>query len=145
MILISHRGNLDGRNLERENTITFIEEALYQGFEVEIDLWLVDGKFYLGHDAPENEVELEWLLKRKNKLWCHCKNILSIEYLNTNKIDLNYFWHDNDLMTLTSKGHMWVYPGNQPIQNSIAVLPEIRCDDISKCRGLCSDFIKKYT
>jgi len=39
---------------------------------------------------------------------------------------------------------MWVYPGKQPIKNSIAVLPEIFNDDIKDCTGICSDFIKKY-
>jgi hypothetical protein len=39
---------------------------------------------------------------------------------------------------------MWVYPGKQPITGSIAVMPEIHNDDISKCLGVCSDFIKRY-
>jgi hypothetical protein len=37
-----------------------------------------------------------------------------------------------------------VYPGKQPIVGSIAVMPEIHSDEISKCLGICSDFIKKY-
>ena len=39
---------------------------------------------------------------------------------------------------------MWVYPGRQPIKNSIAVLPEMFNDDIKDCIGICSDYIKKY-
>lgn len=34
--------------------------------------------------------------------------------------------------------------GKQPILNSIAVMPELYDDDISKCIGICSDYISKY-
>jgi hypothetical protein len=56
----------------------------------------------------------------------------------------NWFWHDVDDMTLTSKGFIWVYPGKQPINNSIAVIPELYEDNISKCIGICSDYIEDY-
>jgi len=56
----------------------------------------------------------------------------------------NIFWHENDTLTFTSKGFIWVYPGKQPVYNSIAVLPEIWNDEISECIGICSDWISKY-
>ena len=34
MILISHRGNLNGVNVKKENSVDYIEEALDQGFDV---------------------------------------------------------------------------------------------------------------
>ena len=52
MLKIAHRGNLYGPDPERENTIEVISEALALGYDVEIDIWLVDGKLYLGHDEP---------------------------------------------------------------------------------------------
>ena len=58
--------------------------------------------------------------------------------------NIHYFWHQNDDITLTSKGYIWAYPGKQPIKNSIAVLPEIHNDDISNCIGICSDIIEAY-
>jgi len=58
--------------------------------------------------------------------------------------DVNYFWHEEDTLTLTSHNHLWVYPGKQPIEKSIAVMPEIHNDDVSKCLGICSDYIEKY-
>jgi hypothetical protein len=57
---------------------------------------------------------------------------------------LNYFWHESDKVTLTSKNIMWAYPGTQPLKGSIAVLPEWKEDDISQCAGICSDYIEKY-
>ena len=38
MILISHRGNTNGRNPEKENTIEYIEQALKKGL---ILFWLL--------------------------------------------------------------------------------------------------------
>jgi hypothetical protein len=56
----------------------------------------------------------------------------------------NYFWHEEDTITLTSHNYMWVYPGKQPIKNSIAVMPEIYNDILNACLGVCSDYIKNY-
>ena len=81
MILISHRGNLNGPNPQRENSIQYFQEALDDGFDVEIDMWSKNGVFYLGHDEPQDEVTLDWLNERKDKLWIHCKNIDILVYL----------------------------------------------------------------
>jgi len=56
----------------------------------------------------------------------------------------NFFWHQEDTLTITSRGHLWVYPGKQPIEDSIAVMPEIHNDNVSKCLGICSDYIERY-
>ena len=144
MRLISHRGNLIGSNPERENQISYVQEALDKGFEVEIDIWVVDGKIHLGHDKPQYTVNEIWLQLYRKHLWIHCKNIEAINYF-TNKLNLfNYFWHENDTVTLTSKNYIWAYPGKQPIKNSIAVMPEINNDDVSQCLGVCSDYIQDY-
>jgi hypothetical protein len=58
--------------------------------------------------------------------------------------DVNFFWHQEDLLTITSAGYLWVYPGNQPLENTISVLPELYNEDVSKCIGICSDYIIKY-
>jgi hypothetical protein len=144
MILISHRGNLIGPNPLKENSLQYIQEALDKGFDVEIDIWLNDGIFYLGHDAIQYEVTLDWLNKRKNNLWIHCKNIEAIEWFNDSLETYNYFWHQEDTVTLTSKSFIWAYPGKQPINRSIAVMPEIFNDDLNSCIGVCSDYIQNY-
>ena len=144
MILISHRGNLNGPNPQRENSIQYIQEALDEGFDVEIDMWSKNGVFYLGHDEPQDEVTLDWLNERKDKLWIHCKNIDILVYFNTLNQLFNYFWHEEDTLTLTSLGSIWAYPGKQPIKNSIAVMPEIYNDKLSSCIGICSDYIQNH-
>jgi hypothetical protein len=142
MILISHRGNLNGKIPNNENHPEYIDEALHAGFDVEIDMWWVDGRIYLGHDEPQFEVDDKWLTERMNNLWVHCKNVELLNWIRSTS--LHWFWHEEDTLTLTSKGYVWVYPGKQPIVGSIAVMPEIHDEDVSKCIGVCSDIISSY-
>tara|TARA_R110000744_G_C18983169_1_gene519590 strand:+ start:98 stop:535 length:438 start_codon:yes stop_codon:yes gene_type:complete len=143
MILISHRGNIDKKLLNLENQPDYIDHAIGLDYNVEVDIRVIEGLFYLGHDEPQYVVTQDWLNKRLDKLWIHCKNIEAIEWFTM--IDkFNYFWHETDTLTLTNKGYIWAHPGKQIIKNSIAVLPEIFNDDISECVGICSDNIKNY-
>jgi hypothetical protein len=107
-------------------------------------VWYIDGLLYLGHDEPQYGIDLRWFTDRISKLWIHCKNIEAIQFFKDTQHEFNYFWHENDTLTLTSIKHIWVYPGKQPIKNSIAVMPELYDDPISGCSGICSDFIQKY-
>lgn len=143
MILISHRGNIDGRCIERENNPVYIEEVLLLGYDVEVDIWCIDGVLFLGHDIPQYEILLDFIKERRNKLWIHCKNIEGVELLSKEE-EINWFWHEKDTLTLTSQQHIWAYPGKQPILNSIAVMPEIHNEKVIQCKGICSDYIKKY-
>ena len=123
MILISHRGNINGKNKNRENSIEYISEALNLGFDVEIDVWWSNGYLYLGHDKPQHLIDLSWFEKNKNSLWVHCKNIESVVKLQNT--DFHYFWHQNDDVTLTSNKFLWTYPGKELTKNSICVMPEV--------------------
>jgi hypothetical protein len=147
MILISHRGNITRSIPERENDPKYIHEAIVNGFNVEVDVWFVDGKFKLGHDKPQYDFPHQLIEHQAKKLWIHCKNLEAITQFNIldrDGIYINYFWHQEDDITLTSRGYIWAYPGKQPIKNSIAVMPELNNDDLSKCIGICSDNIVKY-
>jgi len=142
MILISHRGNVNGRIIEAENKPDYIEDTIRLGYDVEIDMWWIDGRIYLGHDEPQYEVSDEWLGDRMHKLWVHCKNVDLLNWIRSTK--LHYFWHETDTLTLTSKNYIWAYPGKQPIKNSIALMPEMYNDNVSLCLGICSDYIQTY-
>jgi len=150
MILISHRGNINGRNPKLENNPEYIMKAIEAGYDVEIDIREIDGKFYLGHDKPQYEISLHnaIFLSNPEKLWIHCKNILALHSLQKYK-DLNIFFHDRDQCTLTSKGYIWTYPGcilghQGKENNSICVLPETVDYEQFNCCGICSDEIEKY-
>ena len=106
MKIIAHRGNMDGPNPVQENHPDYITKALQLNFDVEVDVWFLDGKFYLGHDAPQYEIEKSFL--RNDRFWCHAKDIFSLEAMLEN--NMICFWHQNDDVTLTSSGHIWTYP-----------------------------------
>jgi hypothetical protein len=144
MILISHRGNLDGRLEEKENNPDYINEALKLGFSVEVDVWVESGEFYLGHDQPTYIIDESFL--ENKKLWCHAKNIESLERMLKNK-NIHCFWHQNDDFTITSNGFIWTYPNKKLTSKSICVLPEIQKEftvNTEKFYGICSDYILKY-
>ena len=107
IFLISHRGNINGKINELENNPNYVDKALRLGYDVEIDIWVIEGQIFLGHDEPQYQVSIDLLYKRKNELWIHCKNIESIEYFNKLMGTYNYFWHQEDTVTLTSKNFIW--------------------------------------
>ena len=142
MYLISHRGNLNGTS-NFENHPKTIDKAISLGFDVEIDVHLIGSEIYLGHDNPQYHINFSWIKNRKDSLWIHCKNLEAVEFF-YNKKHLNYFFHSTDKCTITSKGFIWVYPGYQPVKNSIAVLPDKNNEPYLNCLGVCSDYILKY-
>lgn len=105
--IISHRGNLSGKTPD-ENKPAYIDTAISEGFDVEVDVWLVDNKWYLGHDEPQYETDIKFL--SNYRLWCHAKNTEALDVLLKN--DIHCFWHETDKFTITSKGVPWGYPGN---------------------------------
>jgi len=142
MILISHRGNINGRIPKDENKPEYILSAIEKGYDCEVDVWYDGEQWYFGHDDPRYEVELEFL--KNDKLWCHAKNLLALQHLLKNNI--HCFWHQKDDYTITNMGFIWTYPGNKLTKNSICVMPEINSSNfnISNCLGICSDEIKKF-
>lgn len=139
MKIISHRANLDGPS-KYENSMQSIEIALSKGFDVEIDVWFLDGSFFLGHDYPQDLVSIEFL--RNPNLWIHAKNLKSLEMM-CEKIPFgNFFWHQTDDFTLTSKKYIWTYPGKMTTSRSIIVItPDDRdFEKYSNCFGICTDY-----
>ena len=144
MILISHRGKINGKNKNRENSIEYISEALNLGFDVEIDVWYKDGEWFLGHDDPENYVVLDFL--KNDKLWCHAKNIEALNKM-LSYPQIHCFWHQEDDVTLTSRNFIWTYPGKPLTESSIVVLPELNSKTTilpPNIFGVCSDYILNY-
>ena len=141
---IAHRGNISGKQIELENKPSYIESAISQKYDVEIDVWLFNDKFMLGHDEPQYEISFSFFEKHQDKLWIHCKNLHALFALN--KINyLNVFFHDKDDATLTSHGFIWTYPNKPLMPNSVCVLPELGIEgDIHKCHGICSDYLTQY-
>jgi len=141
MNLISHRGNINSRDVDKENNPAYIIQALSSGYDVEIDVWFNNDVFMLGHDHPQYKIQYDFLLYEG--LWLHCKTIETLSKL-VYVEELNCFFHDTDAAVLTSKNYIWTYPGNKLYSNSICVLPETTLQDIKGAAGVCSDFISNY-
>lgn len=112
---ISHRGNLFGPNPSRENSPDYVDEAIRFGCMVEVDLRCIEGRLYLGHDTPDYPITEEFLNSRSSSLWIHAKDHEALKYLTTT--NHNYFWHDTDDYTITSKGYLWAYPSKPALGN----------------------------
>lgn len=138
MKIISHRGNVNGSDFGIENTSCQIDYAYSLGYEVEIDVWFIDGNWHLGHDNPGEKINTKWLKQRRKWLWCHAKNLEAVYELNMNK--MHCFWHETDKMTFTNRGIPWCYPGIF-LKNGISVLKN---KDLTfktyEIKGVCTDY-----
>ena len=142
MLLISHRGNIFGKNPDRENSPDYIIESLTAGYSCEIDLRVKNNSLFLGHDEPQYAIDLDFLKKNQNKLWIHCKEKDAFSFCLSE--NLHCFWHQTDDYTITSFNYIWAYPGILPVGNKcIMVMPEYKMDIQTAIAmnpfGICSD------
>jgi len=140
MFLISHRGNINGIEKNKENNPFFLDKLLKVGYSIEIDVWLIKNKLFLGHDGPQYQIELDYL--KNPNFWCHSKNLEALSLMLNEGI--HCFWHQEDDYTLTSKGYIWTYPNKPVCKNSVIVcknLKETQYYANLDIAGICSDFI----
>jgi glycerophosphoryl diester phosphodiesterase len=150
MRIISHRGNLDGPIPERENSLSYIDEAIEAGYNVEIDIRTEDGFLYLGHDFPQHRVPYGELYHRKRHLWVHCKDIQSFYYAP----DFKSFCHTGDPFVLVTpgsypryQGWVWVHDLDLELTN-LSIIPLLSKEDIDNfdlrraknIYGICTDY-----
>lgn len=145
MILISHRGNIREILPERENHPDYIDEAIDQGYGVEMDVRLIGGQLYLGHDEPQYLVNVDWLVARNKHLWIHTKNFAALSYL-INR-DVRTFYHQKENHTIINNCNLiWSHELSEADENSI--IPLISKEDIARqpiptnVYGICSDFVE---
>lgn len=145
MILISHRGNINGPNPEKENHPDYVKTALKAGYDVEIDVWYEHEEFYLGHDFGYHRVDKSFLIN--SHLWCHAKDIETLRELLKIRM-IHCFYHQQDDCTLTSQNFIWCYPGKErPSPQSIILLIEKHPEPYVPMQGyygVCSDYISSY-
>lgn len=141
MIYIAHRGNIDGSYPDKENRSDYINDALNEGFDVEIDVWFTDNQWWLGHDEPKYKTGTT--IFRNRKIWTHAKNPEALNRLRD--YNCHYFWHEDDDYAITSKGYVWCHKDAIILPNSIAVLPEAEDERfLYTCSGICSDRIDNW-
>lgn len=140
---ILHRGNNEGPNSVENDPIKLLS-LMDKGYEIEIDLWYKDDTLFLGHDFPQYEIDELFL--EYTKFWIHCKDGQTLEFMNTYKKYLHYFYHTTEDYVLTSKGYIWCFVGKPALENSVIVMPEKSLlsytwnELVSKNCIICSDF-----
>ena len=151
MKIICHRGNTFGPDPDNENKPEVIDYCIRKGYDVEIDLWYYNNKLYLGHDEPTYQVDADYLMLNKDRLWIHCKNLKASAELN--KLDrilftsFNYFFNDSDNYSLTSLNYIWTYPRSQKEFTYNQVLldfrPNVNFKKYSELNihGVCVDYV----
>lgn len=140
--LIAHRGLYNGPDKVKENNPQQILDSINLGFDAEIDLHIIDKKFYLGHDEPQYLIDESFL--RNSAFWIHAKNLEALYWLSTT--DLKYFWHQNDDRVVTSNGYIWTYPEKELTDRSIRLMPEWNDPEFKtikehRCFAICSDYV----
>jgi hypothetical protein len=146
MKIISHRGNINGPVVEKENRPSYIDSAIQLGYDVEVDLRIIDGDFWLGHDEPQYKIELTWMRLRKNNLWFHCKDVNSALLLAKLDEDFKYFCHSSEPYVCTSYKYLWIHDLTANI-NDKCIIPLLSKEDINNYTNnepyaICTDFVK---
>ena len=147
MILIAHRGNMNGIVRGEENKPEYLRKALNAGYDIEVDIRLTKDGWFLGHDGPEQRIEGDFFETfDPAHVWYHAKNAEAFGALRK-RPELNYFSIEDEESVLTSKGYRWVHTKTPELpKGSICVLPELRKNNAGmvECAGICSDFVAKY-
>lgn len=140
MIIISHRGNIAGPVPDKENRPSYIDCAIGNGYHVEVDIRSIDGELWLGHDEPQYKVDHNWLNKRRDYLWIHCKNVEAAHECWA----YHSFCHTSDPFSYTTTGKVWLHDLTQKI-DSDTIIPLISLEDINNPingipYAICTDY-----
>ena len=118
MKIISHRGNIRGPIPEKENSPSYIDCAIGNGYDVEIDGRFIAGQLWLGHDEPQYKVEHSWLQPRKEYLWIHCKDLAAAKEC----WEYQSICHTSDPYTYTTTGKVWLHDLSMKVNDAIIPL-----------------------
>ena len=135
---IAHRGNLTGPEPSFENQIEYLLHAYDTCGAVEVDIQSHNGQLYFGHDDPQESVVTDLIMQ--DNWFCHAKDLESLGKLL--ELGAHTFWHQQDTVTLTSRGYIWCYPDVYPIDKRAIWLDfEDKFTDLELVGGwgLCSD------
>ncbi|WP_431857369.1 hypothetical protein [Azospirillum sp.] len=142
MKVYSHRGNLSGKS-PRENEPAFIRECIARGFHVEVDLWCVDGAWFLGHDDPTHPIDLAEFDREEVIFHLKSPHVPPLRHADA-------FAIDNDRYVLTLRGLLWTNYGQPATAQSVMCAPELVGDSRPledfvrsiqhQAAGICTDY-----
>jgi len=140
MKAISHRGNIKGAVPDKENRPSYIDCAIGNGYDVEIDVRSINGELWLGHDEPQYKIEHKWIQERRKNLWIHCKNLQAAKEC----WEYQAFCHSSDSYVYTSNGKIWLHDLSLKIDDDV-IIPLMDDPDLYllhnvKPYGVCTDY-----
>lgn len=149
---ISHRGNLENKITSDENRPDVLDRRIRQGYQVELDVWVRDTSYWLGHDEPQYEVSFDWLMKDLGKKYIHCKDGPTFEHMlirsGREGYNPNLFYHTNEDYALTTRRYVITHPCETLLEGSINMMPEMasikRNEEREKAYAVCSDAIRNW-
>lgn len=148
MKIYSHRGNMHGASGD-ENSPDYILAAINSGFRVEVDVRVINGAIWLGHDEPQYEVRPTWLYQHSDNLLLHLKNTDALSLWTSH----HCFCHVSDPFAPTSRSLVWLHDlarlsclSQSSKQKTIIPLIteeqllQVLCNDACDVYGVCSDY-----
>jgi hypothetical protein len=142
-IIISHLGNINGRDEKRENTPAHVDKALKAGWHVCVDVIFKNGGFFLPH-ANGNSV-LTPSFFSKPRVWSRAYDPETADALCN--IGAHNFVYAGGFLALTSSQFVWTPPPHPLTARAIAYLPETAAAQWladAEPAGLCSDTPAAY-
>lgn len=149
MNIISHRGNINGKIVDKENSPNYIDAAIRSGYQVEVDVRFAYGCFWLGHDTRQYKITKSWIIKRCNDIWYHCKNLDAAIELKKMNANIKYFCHAKDSYVITSTFHFWVHDLKLKLNND-CIIPLLSKKSVLNYQeqnvyAVCTDYADLYT
>lgn len=147
MKLIAHRGNINGPNPDKENTISYINSALNSGFDVEVDVSMNNGDLYLGHDNLQEKIQLRYLMNKR--IWVHCKTPDTFIELSKHT-HINSFYQEDDLICRTQLGFFWHHSDYSDHLSDKSIIVSLEYNDKllnlgHTVHGICSDYVIDFS
>jgi hypothetical protein len=127
MLIISHRGNTNGPGSQCERDR--VEDALLEGYDVEIDVRSIGRRLFVGHDEPLYELPKEWMRSLvSTRLWFHAKDESARATLTFD--GHRVFVHDDEPSAIVTPDNVsWIHPRfnsvEMPLVGSAAVFLDI--------------------
>ena len=142
-IIISHLGNINGPEPERENTFSYIQAARKAGWHVCMRVIFRYGKFLLPHANGYDVIQPAFLARQH--YWSCALSPETVDALC--EINAHCFLAAAEHPTLTSAQFVWTPPPHYLTPRAIALFPEAGPENwlsTSEPAGVCSDYPAQY-
>lgn len=142
-IIISHLGNIDGRQPDNENKLAYVQAALKAGWHVCVDIVFHCGSFLLPWDGGFNPVPPGFLSKQR--VWCRAYDPITLDALCN--VNAHAFLNSDSGLALTSAQFICTEYPHELVQRSICFLPETAPNDwldLAEPAGICSNEPARY-